>query len=451
MKRGPYALWGLGLFFFKYNVDRLLVARLSRQAWFPWSYFSRADFEALDSSASHRLVVVLILTSLPFVAVGFVFTLRRLRNLGWSPLWALLFFAPYANLVFFFLLSLLPGRREDEQRPVTWLSVWKRIFSFRSAWGSAGAAVAVTAMLNIPLVLLATLGLQDYAWGLFLGTPFASGFFAALFHATSKRRTWLQCVGVGMLSIVVTAGLLLLLAVEGAICIAMAAPVAIVFAILGATVGYFLQRDIWRKERPAGVRLYVYAWIVLPTLFLAEKNLSDVCPLRAVTTTEEINAPIDVVWQHVVSFSEIPEPKEWVFLSGIAYPRHARIEGSGVGAVRYCEFSTGPFVEPITVWDRPRRLAFDVSAEPEPMREMSPYHDLHPPHLDGFFRSKRGQFLLVELPGGHTRLEGTTWYEQKIQPQLYWTQWSDWLVHTIHRRVLQHIKAEAEADISRGH
>jgi hypothetical protein len=41
-------------------------------------------------------------------------------------------------------------------------------------------------------------------------------------------------------------------------------------------------------------------------------------------------------------------------------------------------------------------------------------------------------------------LEGTTWYEQSIWPQAYWKPWSDYLVHAIHRRVLEHIKTETE-------
>jgi hypothetical protein len=35
--------------------------------------------------------------------------------------------------------------------------------------------------------------------------------------------------------------------------------------------------------------------------------------------------------------------------------------------VRYCVFSTGPFVEPITVWEPGRRLGFDVAQQPPPM------------------------------------------------------------------------------------
>ena len=78
------------------------------------------------------------------------------------------------------------------------------------------------------------------------------------------------------------------------------------------------------------------------------------------------------------------------------------------------------------------------------MHEWSPYRDLHPPHLDGTMRSRRGEFRLVELPGGRSRLEGSTWYELQLDPQPYWSIWSDLLIHQIHGRVLRHIKAEVE-------
>jgi hypothetical protein len=40
--------------------------------------------------------------------------------------------------------------------------------------------------------------------------------------------------------------------------------------------------------------------------------------------------------------------------------------------------------------------------------------------------------------------EGTTWYVNKIKPGLYWTLWSDNIVHKIHNRVLEHIKTQSE-------
>jgi hypothetical protein len=108
-------------------------------------------------------------------------------------------------------------------------------------------------------------------------------------------------------------------------------------------------------------------------------------------------------------------------------------------------FSTGAFVEPIEVWDEPRCLAFRVTDQPPPMEELSPFH-IHPPHLDNFLISLRGQFRLDPLPGGRTRLEGTTWYTNRMWPAAYWGLWADGIIQRIHRRVLDHVRAVAEAD-----
>lgn len=82
--------------------------------------------------------------------------------------------------------------------------------------------------------------------------------------------------------------------------------------------------------------------------------------------------------------------------------------------MRRCELSTGAFVEPITAWEAPRRLSFDVTAPPPALAELTPSRSIDPPHLDGAFRARRGEFRLVALPGGRTRLAGSTGYELRM-------------------------------------
>src|SRR5450755_3794492 len=113
--------------------------------------------------------------------------------------------------------------------------------------------------------------------------------------------------------------------------------------------------------------------------------------------------------------------------------------GSVVRA-RYCVFSTGAFVEPIQVWDEPRRLKFSVTSNPPPLEEWTPYAYIEAPHLHGFPLSEGGQFLLTPLPNGGTRLEGTTWYHHGLWPAAYWQLWSDAIIHRIHLRVLRHLR-----------
>ena len=103
----------------------------------------------------------------------------------------------------------------------------------------------------------------------------------------------------------------------------------------------------------------------------------------------------------MVTFSELPPANDWLFDLGIAAPPVPRLKVKA-GAIRYCNFTTGPFVEPITEWDEPYVLAFDVTKQPPPMKELSPY-DIHPPHLDGHLESKRGEFRLERLEGNRTQ------------------------------------------------
>jgi hypothetical protein len=185
--------------------------------------------------------------------------------------------------------------------------------------------------------------------------------------------------------------------------------------------------------------------LLLPVASGLEQRTTVPESLYEVRSHVDIEAPADVVWQNVVAFPPIDSPPDWFFGHGIAYPVRARIEGRGVGAVRYCEFSTGPFVEPITRWEPGVRLSFDVTAQPAPMAEWSPYRGIHPPHLDGYLQSRRGEFRLVALSATRTRLEGSTWYTLEMHPEGYWRLWSDFFISRIHARVLRHIREQAES------
>jgi len=444
--RGVYAGAGLFLFAVKHNMDRF-VASIGFQR--PWGLFNylvppEGGVPLTDMGAdSLRFYGTLVAISLPFIAVGVVLTLGRLRDAGLPSGLVLLFFAPVLNLAFFLILSLVPPRRPAADGGVPPASRLARIIP-DSALGSAALAMAVVVVLGFAAVLLSVNAFETYGWGLFVGIPFAAGLAAAVLYGYHRPRSYWGCVGVALTSVVLLGGALLALAVEGILCLGMAGPLLAVLAWMGGTAGYFIQRRDWRP-RPAPAVLAALA-LFLPVLMGAERVAAPPAPLFAVRTAVEVDAPPKAVWARVVSFGEIPEPEEWLFRMGIAYPRYAVLEGRGMGAVRRCVFSTGSFVEPIHVWDEPRRLAFGVVAQPAPMEEWTPYRSVSPPHLEGYFVSEGGEFLLTPLAGGRTRLEGTTWYRHHMWPAGYWQLWSDAVVHRIHLRVLRHIKRLAEGD-----
>jgi uncharacterized membrane protein YhaH (DUF805 family) len=419
--RRSYLLSGIGLALLKLAGDAVLM-RIGTGAWSPLASLSAWLGSRLQGE--QWVWMTMAAWALPFVWIGVSMTLRRLIDANLSPWLSLLFFVPYANVVLFAVLCSAKSRPAEEP-PLAVLADAPRI---RSALiGVAGGVAVGAASMGIQL-----LGFKSYNAAVFLGTPFVMGAVAGYAWNREARRD--KTLLLGALTVLVAALAMLLFALEGILCIAMALPLAVPLGMLGARVGQFIAVER-RESRPAMLAVF---------LLLSPLAAVGPLPLREVRTSVEIDAPPERVWPHVVQFAEVDEPPQWFFRLGIAYPVRARIEGRGPGAVRRCEFSTGAFVEPITLWDEPRRLGFDVQSSPPPLHELSPYKHVHAEHLLDTLQSRRGEFRLIPLPGGRTRLEGSTFYTLAMDPQPYWAFWADALIHQIHQRVLDHIRREVE-------
>ncbi len=449
---------GLGLRVLKSLIDFALVWFATGKLWSPIAYLAPSLIlkdEVFNSSTRlfvarpEWALVVMAIIALPFLWIGITMSVRRAADAGISPWWGVVFFVPIANYVGMIVLSALPSKegrgwamppgftyRAAPQQPNTTLSPPDIGPGVKSALIGVLASTAI----GLAMTGVSVYSMQLYGAALFLGTPFLMGATTAFVYNMHAERSLGWTILLACVTILLTGSALLLFAIEGIVCLAMAAPIAVVLAVIGAVLGWAVAKQA--RYRPAALGI---ALVVLPLIAGAEAKTSEP-QLHEVTTSIEIDAPPEIVWNNVVGFSELPPPPEWFFRLGIAYPMRARIDGGGVGAVRHCEFSTGPFVEPITTWDPPNRLSFDVSSQPPSMTELSPYRHVNAPHLEGYMVSRRGEFRLVRLPGNRTRLEGSTWYTLAIFPETYWSAWGEVLLHSIHGRVLTHIKRLSEAD-----
>jgi hypothetical protein len=441
--RGTYALVGVFGFALKHNLDRSIAYYGFHRRWGLFNYWepiqNAGHITSLHTDEA-RFLATLLASALPFIWLGVVMTLKRLRSAGLPPHLAGLFFVPFLNLPFFLVLSLFPARETVRGRRAD--STWLARVVPESAVGSAAISLLLTVPLGVSMVLLGTKLLVSYGWGLFVAVPFTMGFAAVVIYGIRQPRSLPGCLGVSMLSVALFGVALLALALEGVACLIMAIPIALPLAAFGGMCGYRVQRHRWSREgAPAFLAL---ALVFAPGTQWLEHAFSPPPQTFVVRSSIDINASPETVWKQVVAFSQIPPPHELLFRAGIAYPIRAEIIGSGVGAERHCVFSTGAFVEPIQVWDEPHRLKFSVTENPPPMQEWAPYSHIDPPHLHGFLVSNGGQFLLTPLPNGGTRLEGTTWYRHGLWPASYWRLWSDQIIHRIHMRVLTHIRDEAE-------
>jgi hypothetical protein len=301
-------------------------------------------------------------------------------------------------------------------------------------------AICLPAMLGWGGAALSISASELYGWSLFLFLPIAVSFLSAFCWNYKREKTFSSTYGMTCLSILALGGLVIISAMDGLICLFMAFPLTMALALIGAPLGRMVGSSMGGTSGPTIASLLCLSF---PFLLGFENSTKQEPVTRKVVSSVLIDAPIEDVWKTVIAFPKITDPPTGVFRFGIAYPIEASIDGTGVGAIRYCRFSTGDFVEPITVWDEPNKLAFDVSENPEPMKELSIYQDVHAPHLHGFMESEKGQFKLTQV-GKQVRLEGTTWYKHSISPEFYWGVISDQIIHKIHYRVLDHIKEHAE-------
>ncbi|NUP12074.1 MAG: SRPBCC family protein [Polyangiaceae bacterium] len=498
--RKSYLIAGTGLMLLKYGLEYAVFAIYTQKVLTPLAFvtpFFMYRAELLRDAPSF-VTPLLIALSMPFLYVGVTMSVRRAIDASVSPVFGFAFMIPGVHYVVMAALSLFPsgwGREASalEQaradapapppppppeppppdapargyrdpaapsppEPPALPAPAKRrappdlsrmlpepapaVLPVPADRPTEGRSIVlrtiVCASIGVFMSLFCVRIMGTYGTALFMGTPALMAFVGAV--SFSRADSALGCV-VG--SFLLAGGALLIFAFEGLLCLMMAAVPAAAMGAVGFALGRALRERIDDRDpkQLLGVAL-------LPIAAAIEAPMVEP-PIYDVSTSVVIDAPPEVVWEHVVAFAPLDEPDEFMFRAGVAYPKSANIEGSGVGAVRYCNFSTGSFVEPITAWEPGERLAFDVEQNPPPMRELSPYETVDAPHLHGFMRSRRGEFRLRELPGGRTLLEGTTEYQLDIFPETYWKAWTDTIVHAIHRRVLEHVARESERDAGR--
>jgi hypothetical protein len=432
--RQSYLKIGAGLMLFKYLVDAALIYLVVGIVWTPIDYLL-----PLASLRGEKIglfppwcSIALAIWTLPFLWIGISMTLRRAVDAGRSPWSALCFLLPILNYVLMIVLCILPSSTKFVWNSNQIVPTIKA--RFKSAILGIGASVAVVLVAIMINVFL----MEEYGWALFAATPFVLGVVSAFIFNHSYPRSMPETLQVVILSLLLVAGTLLLFALEGLLCIAMALPFSLIVALFGGVVGRAMAVNFSTSSRG----LLTGLLLIPGSAALDKLNQTDLT--YEVISTIEIQAPAAKVWEHLIAFKEIESEPDWHFRLGIAYPTRASISGYGVGATRYCEFSTGAFVEPITVWDAPRRLNFDVIAQPAPLQEWSPYQKVYAPHLEGFFKTRQGEFRLIALENDNTRLEGSTWYQIDIYPQAYWRIFAEAIIGSIHQRVLQQLKKDSE-------
>src|ERR1700736_5652025 len=294
VSRKTYALVGFIGFGIKHNIDRFIA-----RAYFPqspsffnyWAPLGKAARLAQLSYEERRFLFTLVVVSLPFIWLGVNLTVRRLRDAA-QPLWLVcLFFVPFVNVLCFLTLCFLPPKQTDAANEA---APWPRVRPLdtvipRGKLASVMVSIGLTTVIGLVCLSLSTLVIGSYGWSLFIALPFCMGLFVVLLHSYHQPRTFESCLEVSIMPILILAVILLAVAIEGVICLMMAAPIALLLALLGGSIGFAIQLHYWDTHyKPAMLALILF---VLPSAFVSEHAAALKPPDFVVHSAVEISAP----------------------------------------------------------------------------------------------------------------------------------------------------------------
>ena len=291
---------------------------------------------------------------------------------------------------------------------------------------------------QLPLGLKQTGGYFGLA--IFAGLPFATGVSSGVIVRRAGG-SFGQAIGAAMTLIGAVILILCAMAMEGIICVLMAAPFGTGLAFVGAVAGYFLA-----KQRIADGTLQSAAWLSIVAL-VALEGWNPPAPREDTASTQVvIDAPAARVWAELHDIRDLPPTDNLLFRFGVAHPMGTVTDGQGVGAARLCQLSTGDMPEIVTIWKPGQELRFKVLSTPASMRELGFFgQTVDAAHLHSAYASLEGGFKLETLPDGRTRLTGESHYLLNIAPAAYWNLWTKEIVRMVQLRVLEHVKTRAEA------
>jgi hypothetical protein len=272
----------------------------------------------------------------------------------------------------------------------------------------------------------------------FLGlVPVVVGYLA-VFPATAPRLwyrivvPWIPTV----LSVVATA----VVGWEGAICIIVSLPLLLILASVGGIIAGAHQT---RRGRHAAI-VAVLPFVVAPL----ETTIPRPSWVQLNVTETTVDASPEIVWRHVIEVPTIREHEQREALyTRIGFPRpiSAELSHEGLGGVRHARFEGNVlFIEKITAWETQRRIAFTIDA----LTDSIPPTTLDPHVTIGgeYFDILTGEYRLVPLHDGRTRLLLISRHRVSTTLNAYTGWWARTIMRSIQRNILKIVRDRAERD-----
>ncbi|RYD55526.1 MAG: hypothetical protein EOP56_15540 [Sphingobacteriales bacterium] len=297
-------------------------------------------------------------------------------------------------------------------------------------------------ILSVALTLLITIEFtSEYGYALYIGVPTMVGFIAGFIINSPSRFSTIKKILLAMLITAILCVLLIVIGIEGAICILMIVGPLYVLVL----IGYIIGNAIRRKNLVRNDLVLFSIFLVNPVCIISDTQIE--MADDSVSSSIVINAPVQKVWDvmtHRVVYNEHPN---FFFQKGVNYPKDMELQQKDGKTYLHCNLRNGTTDLLVTDLVPERLMRFHLIEEVIPMKELTIYDSLDAPHTHPeYFKLHYGEIKLEPLTAGSCRIHAYSNFAYKLSPAFYWSWWGHYLVDKMHRNVLSKIKTASEGE-----
>lgn len=315
-----------------------------------------------------------------------------------------------------------------------------------AAIGAAlGAAYGLVARVVFGLGLAKNSAFEIMSVAFIFGVPLALGFITIWFTQTDREVRWLRCLFLPWVAGLLCLVCALALVWEGIICIVIWLPLVLILSTVGGLVAGICCL-IFKAPRDRNYCVVVVA--LLPFVIAPlEKFRAAASDVKTVNTQIRIHASPAVVWDQIRTVPAIQQSEHsfsFSHLLGFPRPVEAKLVGNGMGAVRYATFERNVlFVETITEWQEPHRLAFSIRADTEHIPPTT--FDEHVTIGGRYFDVLSGAYWIEPVDQGDVILHLSSAQRLSTRFNFYSHFWTEYLMADLQNYILGIIKKRCES------
>jgi hypothetical protein len=273
--------------------------------------------------------------------------------------------------------------------------------------------------------------------------PFSMGYIAVATKARAARVGFAERIFLPWAAVLIALAGCALVAWEGAICVIMITPIA----LLCGSLGGLLAGALVRSTQPPMAMMSIVIVALLPLLVgPIEHRLSPGVQLRSVESDVEIHAAPEMIWQNIervrpIDLSELPRSLNRTI--GFPRPIEATLSRESIGGVRHATFAGNVlFIETIDTWEPQQRLGFSIHAD---TRNIPPTTlDEHVTIGGSYFDVLHGEYFLESAGTGNIRLRLISRHRVSTDFNWYARLWTDAIMRDVQRSILYVIKNRCE-------